>query len=84
MKTDTRTLAKSLEILAMDIQSDDGVANAAIFEAAQRLKQLLLDKQRLDWIEQHGLFIATAFPGEKWGRIKPNRAGIDSAKEEQP
>lgn len=40
MKTDTLTLAKSLQILAMDIQSDDGVANAAIFEASQRLLEL--------------------------------------------
>jgi cell division protein FtsX len=39
MRSDTETLIKALEILARDIQSDDGVANAAIAEAAQRLKE---------------------------------------------
>ncbi len=33
-------LADALDILARDIQSDDGVANAAIQEAAQRLREL--------------------------------------------
>lgn len=39
MKTDTNTLIKALRILARDIQSEDGVANAAIAEAADRLKK---------------------------------------------
>ena len=39
MTTDTETLAKALDILAHDIQSDDGVANAAIREAAERLRE---------------------------------------------
>jgi len=39
MRSDTETLIKALEILARDIQSEDGVANAAIAEAAQRLKE---------------------------------------------
>ena len=36
-KTDTQTLAAALLILARDIRSQDGVANAAIREAAERL-----------------------------------------------
>ena len=40
MKTDTTTLIKALRILAQDIQSGDGVANAAIAEAADRLEEL--------------------------------------------
>ena len=36
----TQTLIDALRILARDIQSDDGVANAAIAEAAQRLEAL--------------------------------------------
>lgn len=40
MRTDTETLIKALEILVDDIQSVDGVANAAIAEAAQRLSEL--------------------------------------------
>jgi hypothetical protein len=40
MKTDTPTLIRALRILAQDIQSGDGVANAAIAEAADRLEEL--------------------------------------------
>jgi hypothetical protein len=43
MKTDTQTLAKAMEILARDIESGDGVANAAIAEAAERLYSLDAD-----------------------------------------
>ncbi len=39
-KTDTETLVKALRILAVDIQSGDGIANAAIAEAADRLDEL--------------------------------------------
>lgn len=38
-RTPTRTLAKALTYLAQDIESEDGVANAAIAEAALRLQQ---------------------------------------------
>lgn len=41
MKTDDEILIKALEILSSDIQSDDGVANACIAEAAQRLRELI-------------------------------------------
>ena len=41
MKTTTQTLAAALRILANDIQSPDGVANAAILEAADRLGELM-------------------------------------------
>ena len=40
MKSSTETLIKAMYILVKDIQSEDGVANAAIFEAAQRLEEL--------------------------------------------
>ena len=40
--TDTPTLIKAMEILAKDIQSEDGAANAAISEAAIRLSTLSL------------------------------------------
>jgi uncharacterized protein (UPF0212 family) len=40
MKTDTATLIKAMRILARDIESGDGVANAAIAEAADRLEEL--------------------------------------------
>jgi hypothetical protein len=40
MKTPTQTLSAALRILANDIESPDGVANAAILEAADRLEEL--------------------------------------------
>ena len=40
MQTSTPILIKALEILSKDIQSEDGVANAAILEASIRLKEL--------------------------------------------
>ena len=39
-RTDTRTLIKALYILARDIESGDGVANAAIAEGARRIEEL--------------------------------------------
>ena len=38
-QTSAKTLVSALRILAQDIQSDDGVANAAIAEAADRLEE---------------------------------------------
>lgn len=40
MNSSTQTLIKALHILSEDIQSQDGVANAAIAEAAHRLEEL--------------------------------------------
>jgi len=39
-KTDTKTLASAMRILAIEIESEDGIAKAAIFEAAQRIDDL--------------------------------------------
>ena len=46
-KTDTKTLLKAMRILARDIQSDDGVANGAISEAADRMEELQAQRDRL-------------------------------------
>jgi hypothetical protein len=43
-RSSTETLIKALRILARDIQSNDGVANAAIYEAADRLEELQAEK----------------------------------------
>jgi hypothetical protein len=40
MRTDTQTLIAAMRHLAATIQSDDGVANAAIAEAADRLDEM--------------------------------------------
>jgi hypothetical protein len=53
VKTNTDTLIKALRILSQDIQSEDGVANATIAEAADTPHELY--RQTLD----QGLTIAT-------------------------
>lgn len=40
MKTKSKTLVKALRILSEGVQSDDGVANACIAEAADRIEEL--------------------------------------------
>lgn len=40
MRTDTTILIQAMRHLANDIQSEDGVANAAIAEASYRLEEL--------------------------------------------
>lgn len=39
-KTKTEILASAMDVLAREIKSSDGVANAAIAEAAERLREL--------------------------------------------
>ena len=39
-KNNSKTLIKALRILSDDVQSDDGVANACIAEAADRIEEL--------------------------------------------
>jgi hypothetical protein len=39
-RSSTETLIKALRILSVDIESEDGAANAAIAEAADRLEEL--------------------------------------------
>ena len=41
IRSKTTTLIQAMRILATDIQSEDGVANAAISEAADRMEELL-------------------------------------------
>ena len=53
-RTDTATLAKAMDALARDIQSGDGVANAAIHEAAERLREL--ERERDEALKQSAKF----------------------------
>ena len=48
MNTSTETLVSAMRALSNDIQSEDGVANAAIAEAADRLEQLSEKIKRLE------------------------------------
>ena len=58
MRTPIEILVKAMHILANDIQSDDGVANAAIYEAAQRLEE---QNQRIKQLEDRIHRAAMAF-----------------------
>lgn len=40
-RSDTDTIIKAMRILSEDIETQDGVANAAIWEAAERLEEML-------------------------------------------
>lgn len=46
-RTETGVLAEALRLLSRDIQSKDGVANAAIAEAAGRLEELQAENKAL-------------------------------------
>ena len=48
MKTSTETLIAAMRILSQDIQSEDGAANAAVAEAAQRLEE---QQERINKLE---------------------------------
>ena len=49
MKSTTKTLIEAMRILANEIHSEDGVANAAIFEASERLSE---QQKRIKYLEQ--------------------------------
>ena len=40
MRSTTTTLIQAMRVLARDVQSEDGIANSAIAEAADRLEEL--------------------------------------------
>jgi hypothetical protein len=44
MRTDTPTLISAMRILAASVECDDGIANAAIAEAADRLEEMHAEK----------------------------------------
>ena len=46
LKTPDNTLINALRILARDVESEDGVANAMLQEAAERFAELVLENQR--------------------------------------
>lgn len=48
MRSSNETLIRALRILANDIKSDDGVAQAAILEGAQRIEELMDRIKRLE------------------------------------
>lgn len=65
MKTPTEKLVTALHTLANDIQSNDGVANAAIQEAALRLEE---QEARITRLEKAGNQLKDRYilENEKW------------------
>jgi hypothetical protein len=58
MKSSTETLIKAMYILSNDIQSEDGIANAAILEAATRLEELYKENNKLkDLLHKAGNYL---------------------------
>lgn len=61
-RTETPVLVKALHELAQTIISDDGIANAAIAEAADRLSEhdaAMPDAARFCWLDKMVLFVDT-------------------------
>lgn len=56
IKINDQILIKALRILSQDIQSDDGIANVVIAEAANRIEELFnkLDQQ-INELTQYGI-----------------------------
>jgi hypothetical protein len=79
VKTTTEKLAVALHILARDIQSDDGVANAAILEAAVRLRQQQL---RIKSLEEALRRIANQ--DYRGNRSTESQIAFDALKEAKP
>lgn len=67
MNTPTETLVSAMRALANDIQSEDGVANAAIHEAAQRLEE---QQDRIKRLEEAVDAYRTAYTPD--GHVAPH------------
>ena len=96
VNTSTEKLVMAMRVLAAEIQSDDGVANAAIHEAALRLEQqndkikrLEEDSERLHWLLNRGLAWRDCYDnhwikGEWLYASQDAIETIDKAKEAKP
>lgn len=91
MRTKTEILIKAMHILTENIQSDDGVANAAISEAAFRLEELnSLNKELVEVLElalrSHGVIKPTAKGIECWDyyKVEEKATAVLTKVKEQP
>lgn len=75
MRTSTETLVFAMRALTNNIQSEDGVANAAIHEAAQRLEE---QQERIKRLEEVGDWMRYNSNNEWWC------GNWDKAKEAKP
>jgi hypothetical protein len=68
VKTSTETLIAAMHILATEIQSDDGAANAAIAEAGERLAE---QHMRIAQLEQENDALRADLLLWEENRVKP-------------
>ena len=87
MRTEPRILSAAMYELARTIQSGDGVANAAIAEAAERLDAQTVEIARLkamlaDLVDYDLCYVGgeanTEDPRSLWNRVKRARAVLKS------
>ena len=83
MRTSTRSLINAMRVLDSQIQSDDGVANAVIAEAAQRLEE---QRERIKRLEEAGDELAGKhlFAVHTYDNAKKHVAEWYKAKEAKP
>ncbi|MBS1170603.1 MAG: hypothetical protein H6R01_1521 [Burkholderiaceae bacterium] len=78
-RSKTSTLVAALRILANDVQSQDGVANAALYEASERMHEL--SKQRDALIAaMTGAATKLEADGDEWHVAAELREAIASVK----
>lgn len=70
MQTHIDTLIKALRILSKDIQSEDGVANACIAEAAQRLEEQQEHIKRLEKAGDRMSHSCVTIDADLWRKAK--------------
>jgi len=81
MRSSTETLIAAMHILATEIQSDDGVANAAIAEAAQRLAE---QQDRIKRLEAAGDAMEAWLRDERLNAVQYTVSKWRKAKEAKP
>jgi hypothetical protein len=63
-RSSTDTLIRATRILAHDIRTDDGVANAALFEAAGRLEELQKQNDEMLMALKQIVLLVKSLPNE--------------------
>ena len=79
MKSETDTIISALRVLARDIQTDDGVVNACLEEAAGRLEEL----QRANQNTLADLAVAIERRDDSYAEIKTVRRELSEAIKER-
>jgi muramoyltetrapeptide carboxypeptidase LdcA involved in peptidoglycan recycling len=69
MKSSTETLIQALQILSVQVQSKDGIANAAIAEAAKRMEEMDKRIKRLEDAGGEAVYMTNIFSrAARWNK----------------